>query len=119
MYVLNKREMKEFKEEQKSLNLHDHVEGRVFVCKKDIPCKEGVFLKNSYVFLSADDNIKIKKIYDVSNWIYFDFTYFSCFCDYISIDITKNNFSEYFELNEDLTLPYNSLKKIERELNKK
>lgn len=109
-------EIAQIKLEQKDLDLYNIIKDNAFICKKDIRCKKGIFTQGSPVFLGTDNHARIGKVYDMTNWKYWEFDYIRCFDDSPEDEITSENLSEYFEYNQELSLIYQDKKRTEKDL---
>lgn len=103
------------KKEQENLDLYNTIEDTIFICKKDIPCRNGTFIRGTPVFLDTDGKASIGNLYDVTQWnpcIVNTFDYTNCFNDYSIKRITKKELPKYFEYNQELTLAYKDRKRM-------
>ena len=113
---INKKEIVKRENEQKDLVLSNTLANTLYICKKDILCKKGIFMQGTPVFLDTDGKASIKNIYDPTQWNKFGHDYKVCFNDCCLDRITADNFSEYFEYDRELTLAYETTRRIANKL---
>ena len=109
--TVSKKELAKIKKEQENLDLYNAVKNKVFICKKDIACEKGTFMRGSPIFLDDDGGACIGHLYDLTQWdrfkwTRFEFNYKYCFSDYCLKRISVKMLPEYFEYSHDLTLAY-------------
>ena len=113
---INEKEIVKREKEQKDLVLSNTLANTLFICKKDILCKKGIFMQGTPVFLDTDGKASIKNIYDPMQWNKYGHDYKVCFNDCCLDRITADNFSEYFEYNRELTLAYENIRRVANKL---
>lgn len=113
--MYKKRELAKIKKKQEDLDLSNTIQDKIFICKKDIPCRNGTFMQGTPVFLDTDGRAGIGKVYDVAQWspdIVNTFDYTNCYNDYSIKRITKKELHKYFEYSQELTLAYRDRKRM-------
>ena len=115
----NTAEITTVKIKPENLDSYSEIKNRVFICKKDVYCKDSIFVQGSPVFLELNENAEIEYIYDISTWNGMELNYKECRRDLAVSTIPFENLSKYFEYSYDLTVIYDVAYKKSRELIKK
>lgn len=99
-------------------NIYDILGKKILICKKDIPCKEGVFKKYAAVY-PVIVNRKITKLCDLRDWTCDNNPEEHCPVGTLTESITVSNYQDYFEVNEKAVEYFGEVLKQKHEIKDK
>ena len=86
-------------------DLIDIIGHKFLICKQDVICKNKTFKKDSHVYPHIS-NDRVTGLYDIAKWNDNTPGIHSCPSAELAIDIDINNYSEYFDTNDNATMFY-------------